>query len=53
MVLDVPRNHKAYWGRGERGKGGMEVGKGGDYITYRYTVTTRILQIHSRKMNVK
>ena len=27
MVLDVHRNHKAYWGRGEGGKGGMEVGE--------------------------
>ena len=27
MVLNVHRNHKAYWGRGEGGEGGMEVGK--------------------------
>ena len=26
MVLNVHRNHKAYRGRGEGGKGGMEVG---------------------------
>ena len=37
MVLNVHRNRKAYWGRGE---GGMEVGEEGDYIyTYRYTVS--------------
>ena len=29
MVLNVHRNHKAYWGRGE---GGMEVEEDGDYI---------------------
>ena len=27
MVLNVHRNHKAYYGRGEWGEGGMEVGK--------------------------
>ena len=43
MVLNVHRNHKAYWGRGEWGEGGMEVGGGGRgrVYTYRYTVTTR------------
>ena len=30
MVLNVHRNHKAYWGREEGGKGGMEAGE----ITY-------------------
>ena len=39
MVLNVHRNRKAYYGRGE---GGMEVGEEGDYHTYRYTVTTRM-----------
>ena len=29
MVLNVQRNHKAYWGRGE---GGMDVGEEGGYI---------------------
>ena len=32
MVFNVHRNHKAYWGRGEGGGGGMEVGGEGDYI---------------------
>ena len=35
MVLNVHRNHKAYWGRGEGGEGGeggIEVGEEGDYI---------------------
>ena len=32
MVLNVHRNHKAYYGRGEGGEGGMEVGREGDYI---------------------
>ena len=32
MVLNVHRNHKAYQGRGEWGKGGMEVGDEGEYI---------------------
>ena len=42
MVLNVHRNHKAYYGRGE---GGMEVEEEGDYnlYTYRYTVTTRMI----------
>ena len=26
MALNVHRNHKAYWGRGEKGEGGTEVG---------------------------
>ena len=44
MVLNVHRNHKAYWGRGEGGGAGMEVGEEGDYnYTYRYTVTTRMI----------
>ena len=44
MVLNVHRNHKAYFGRGEGGEGGMEVwgGGGGRLYTYRYTVTTRM-----------
>ena len=42
MVLNVHRNHKAYWGRGEGGEGGMEVGEEGRLYTYRYTVTTRM-----------
>ena len=32
MVLNVHRNHKAYYGRGEGGDGGMEVGQEGEYI---------------------
>ena len=32
VVLNVHRNHKAYYGRGEGGKRGMEVGGEGDYI---------------------
>ena len=34
MVLNVHRNHKAYYGRGEGGGGigGLEVGGEGDYI---------------------
>ena len=28
MVLNVHRNHKVYWVRGEWGEGGMEVGEG-------------------------
>ena len=39
MVLNVHRNHKAYWGRGEGGYGG---GGRGRFYTYRYTVTTRM-----------
>ena len=44
MVLNIHRNHEAYW----EWEGGMEVGGEGDYIyiynynTYRYTVTTRM-----------
>ena len=34
MVLNVHRNHKAYQGRGEGGRGRL--------YTYRYTVTTRM-----------
>ena len=30
MVLNVHRNHKAYYGRGEWGEGGMEVGEEGE-----------------------
>ena len=29
MVLNVHRNHRVYYGRGEGGEGGMEVGGGG------------------------
>ena len=43
MVLNVHRNRKACWGRGEVGEGGMEVGEEGNYYTYRYTVTTRMI----------
>ena len=32
MVLNVHRNHQAFYGRGEGGGGGMEVGGEGDYI---------------------
>ena len=32
MVLNVHRDHKAYYERGEEGEGGMEVGEEGDYI---------------------
>ena len=32
MVLNVHRNNKANYGRGEGGEGGMEVGGEGDYI---------------------
>ena len=33
MVLDVHRNHEAYWGLGERGREGVwGVGEEGDYI---------------------
>ena len=43
MVLNVHRNHKAYWGLGEGGEGGMEVGKEGRLLyTYRYTIITRM-----------
>ena len=30
MMLNVRRNHKAYQGRGQAGRGGMEVGGGGE-----------------------
>ena len=40
MVLNVHRNHKAYLGRGERGKG-VEVGEGGDYVSIA-TLATRM-----------
>ena len=39
MVLNVHRNHYAYKGRGEGGRG---YGGVGEYNTYRYTVTTRM-----------
>ena len=39
MVLNVHRNHKAYQGWGEGGKGGMEVV---EERAYHYTVTTRM-----------
>ena len=43
MVLNVHKNHKAYYGRVEEVEGGMEVGRGGGVLyTHRYTVTTRI-----------
>ena len=32
MVLNVHRNHKARWGRGEGREEGTEVGEEGDYI---------------------
>ena len=32
MVLNVHKNYKTYQGRGEGGKGAMEVGEEGDYI---------------------
>ena len=41
MVLNIHRNHKAYYGRGEVGEGGMEVGGEGDYIP---TATLSLLQ---------
>ena len=40
MVLNVHRNHEAYWGRGEGGSGG---GGRRRLYTYRYTVTTRMI----------
>ena len=40
MLLNVHKNHKAYYGRGE---GGMEVGGRERLYTYRYTVTTRTI----------
>ena len=44
MVLNVLRNHQAYYGRGEggRGEGVWRWGAGGRLYTYRYTVTTRM-----------
>ena len=43
MVLNVHRNHKAYQGRGEVGKRGMEVGEEGHYIPVAtLSVTTRM-----------
>ena len=39
MVLNVHRNHKAYYGRGEAGR---EYGGGGELYTYHYTLTTRM-----------
>ena len=42
MVLNVHRNHKAYQGRGEGRKGGMEVGEDGDYIPIATAVITRM-----------
>ena len=42
MVLNVHRNHKAYYGRGEEGCGG---GGRGRLYTYRYTVITRMIPI--------
>ena len=41
MVLNVHRNHKAYQGRGEGGKGVWRCGRRSLY-TCRYTVTTRM-----------
>ena len=32
MVLNVHKNHKVYYGRGEWGGAGMEVGEEGDII---------------------
>ena len=32
MVLNIHRNHKAYYGLGEGREGGMEVGEEVDYI---------------------
>ena len=42
MVLNVHRNHKAYWGREEGGRGYGGAGRGRLY-TYLYTVTTRMI----------
>ena len=41
MVFNVHRNHQAYYGRREGGRGYGGVGRGRLY-TYRYTVTTRM-----------
>ena len=48
MVLNVHRNHgnrnvHGLLGTGRRGEGVMEVRGEGDYYTYRYTVTPRML----------
>ena len=40
LLLNVHRNHKVYWGRGEGGGGGHGVG-GREEGDYRYTVTIR------------
>ena len=32
MVINVHKNYKTYSGRGEGGKGAVEVGEEGDYI---------------------
>ena len=32
MVLNVHRNHEAYYGQGEWEEGGMEMGQEGEYI---------------------
>ena len=47
-MLNVHSDHEAYWGRGEEGKGGMEVGEEGDYIPITYTVTTRMTSASMR-----
>ena len=41
-MLNVHRNRNAYYGRGEGGEGGMEVGGRGRLYTYRCSVTTRM-----------
>ena len=41
MVLNIQRNHKAYFGRGEGGRG-YGGGRRARLYTYRYTVTTRM-----------
>ena len=41
VVLNIHRNHKAYYGRGEGGEGYGGGGRGRVY-TYRYTVTPPI-----------
>ena len=45
MVLNVHRNHKAYWGRGEGGKGVWTRWGERELYTYRYTVTTRMISV--------
>ena len=42
MVFNVHRNHKAYWGREEGGKGVWRWGEREIIYTYRYTVITRM-----------